>query len=321
MRLRTLPHKQRGQSMTEFVVAASFVMVPLFIIVPTVGKYIDMKQATVQAARYSSWEYTANYISLKDQPDGFTAISRSQLPQKSSTVVANEARQRFFSKTDMKISSTIDKGGYDSGSRNPLWTFHNGLPMYIDKTNNSINVNGSDPTPEKFRVFGRVVGFIGTATGFIGNLLQAVGLNVGFDAIDPDRNISVDGLFTANFNIPVEEAPTYTALKTANKKPLFGSELDLVMTAKSGILTESWGAGGKKQTVFQAGGLIPTSLLSGGVGKTIQSVLSFIAPSLHPSSLKFGYPVNDPKLMDEVPVGAIENDSRTLECTGGKCEQ
>lgn len=39
--MHSIGHKQRGQSMTEMLVACAFVVVPLFLIVPTVGKYID----------------------------------------------------------------------------------------------------------------------------------------------------------------------------------------------------------------------------------------------------------------------------------------
>lgn len=307
--------------MTEFVVAAAFVLVPLFIIVPTAGKYIDMKLATVQAARYASWEYTANYIDLRDQPGGFSGISQNMLPRKTAADVRDEAKKRFFSNTSLLLDSTSDKRGYDDspGMRNPLWTYHNGLPIYDEGTGETVSVSGSDRTPDKLGL-GYVVGTIGQITKVVGDVLQFFGANAGFDAINPDENFSVDGSFSANLSIPVEPAPNYTALRVENAAPLFGRDLDLRMTAKSGILTESWGAGGKAHTVYQAGGLIPTSLLSGGVVQTVLDVLSFIAPSLHSSSLKFGYPVNDPDLMDQVPAGALENDTRQVLCPGSKCE-
>jgi len=101
---------QRGQSMTEFVVSASFVLVPLFLIVPAVGKYVDMKLAAVQSARYVSWEYTAHYSNLSDQPAGFSAISKSELPLKSLVTTQREAERRFLSDTAIPNSPTIQNG-------------------------------------------------------------------------------------------------------------------------------------------------------------------------------------------------------------------
>jgi hypothetical protein len=209
--------------------------------------------------------------------------------------------------------------GYDSSLRNPLWTYHNGLPMYDEGSGESVGISGSDRTPDKLGL-GYVVGTIGKITDVIGDVLQFFGANAKFNAINPDENFSVDGTFSAQLSIPVENAPAYTPLRVENRAPLFLNDLDLQMTAKAGVLTESWGAGGKAHTVYQSGGLIPTTLLSGGVVSTVLDIMSFIAPSLHSSSLRFGYPVNDPDLMDQVPAGALENDERVLICPGGKCE-
>jgi hypothetical protein len=46
---------ERGQAMTEVLIAATFILVPLFLIVPAFGKFIDMRHATIQAARYQAW--------------------------------------------------------------------------------------------------------------------------------------------------------------------------------------------------------------------------------------------------------------------------
>jgi hypothetical protein len=50
---------QSGQSLAEFSVAL-VVLVPLLLIVPLLGKYIDMNQAALQASRYVAWEKTVD---------------------------------------------------------------------------------------------------------------------------------------------------------------------------------------------------------------------------------------------------------------------
>ncbi|MGD2117607.1 MAG: hypothetical protein PVG66_04550 [Chromatiales bacterium] len=313
--------RQTGQSMTEFVIGAAFVMVPLFIIVPTVGKFVDMKLATVQSARYVTWEYSANYVDLKDQPAGFSEFSAAQLPKKSLTQVNNEAQRRFYSDTSLPLSSTTDKNGYDVSAANPLWTYHNGLKMY---DSSSLTSSGSDATPDKLHVLSGLIGVVGTALNFIASAYNALGINAGFDAINPDGNISIDGKYSTKITMPVVEAPSYAALKESNRKPLFGQTLNLNMHAKSGLLTETWGAGGKAHTVYQAGGLIPTLLIHEAFNviplQTIASTV-LLSPELDNSSLKFGYPTNDPEVMDMVPKGAIEGENRDdVSCPGGYCE-
>ena len=47
--------------MTEFLIVAVTVLVPLFLIIPVVAKLIALKQDTELAARYAAWERTVWY--------------------------------------------------------------------------------------------------------------------------------------------------------------------------------------------------------------------------------------------------------------------
>lgn len=51
------PRRQAGQALTEMAVVAA-VLVPLFLLVPTLSKYIHLKQTAQQAARSAAWEAT-----------------------------------------------------------------------------------------------------------------------------------------------------------------------------------------------------------------------------------------------------------------------
>jgi hypothetical protein len=53
------PGSPSGQAATECVILAALVLVPLFLIIPLLGKYIDIKQAAIKQARFEAWEYTA----------------------------------------------------------------------------------------------------------------------------------------------------------------------------------------------------------------------------------------------------------------------
>lgn len=52
---------ERGQALTEFVIGAVLFLIPLFLIIPLLGKYADIKASTIQAARYNAWERTVWY--------------------------------------------------------------------------------------------------------------------------------------------------------------------------------------------------------------------------------------------------------------------
>jgi hypothetical protein len=51
----------RGQAMTEFVIGAALFLIPVFLLIPILGKFIDVKAATIQGARYAAWERTVWY--------------------------------------------------------------------------------------------------------------------------------------------------------------------------------------------------------------------------------------------------------------------
>lgn len=51
----------KGQALTEFVIGAVLFLIPLFLIIPLLGKYADIKASTIQAARYNAWERTVWY--------------------------------------------------------------------------------------------------------------------------------------------------------------------------------------------------------------------------------------------------------------------
>lgn len=107
--------RQRGQSLVEFLVVA-IVLVPLFLAVPLVGKYIDLMQTAEQASRYAAFEGAAR---------------NSRSTWKSDDDLAVEVRRRFFSNSDAPVK-TGDAAGDFSANRNPLWVDHTGSALIDD---------------------------------------------------------------------------------------------------------------------------------------------------------------------------------------------
>lgn len=101
--------RQRGQSLVEFIVLA-LVLVPAFMALPLLGKYLDLAHATELAARYLVFEST---------------VAHPELPAPTDAQRAAEVHRRFFGRADAPIRSAGFPGPSDASS-NLLWTDHRG---------------------------------------------------------------------------------------------------------------------------------------------------------------------------------------------------
>ncbi len=104
--------REAGASAIEFVVF-SLALVPLFLIMPLLGKYLDLAQTTEIASRYLAFEGTVRNTSSSWKTDA---------------ELATEVRRRFFSNSDAPVK-TNDAAGDFPGHRNPLWSDHRGAPL------------------------------------------------------------------------------------------------------------------------------------------------------------------------------------------------
>jgi hypothetical protein len=116
--------RQRGQSTVEFVVLA-LVLVPLLLIVPLIGKAMDMAQTTAVASRYVAFEGAARHGS-------------SAAGWKTDAELAQEVRRRFFSNSDAPVKSKDTAGDFNA-HRNSLWFDHRGQPL-LTSFENSVGV-------------------------------------------------------------------------------------------------------------------------------------------------------------------------------------
>lgn len=115
--------RQRGQSTVEFV-ALGFVLVPLLLIVPLIGKYMDIAQTTAVASRYVAFEGAVRHTSSVGgwKPDA---------------ELAREVQRRFFSNSDAPIK-TNDTAGDFTAHRNVLWVDQRGDPLLPEFAENVV---------------------------------------------------------------------------------------------------------------------------------------------------------------------------------------
>jgi hypothetical protein len=107
---------QSGQAIIEFLVAG-LVLIPLFLLMPLIGKYLDIKQTTIAASRKLAFECTVRYTDC-----GNLAGNPS---------FADEIRMRFFSgdQSPVLTNDYPTQDAIEAGQGDPLWVDTKGTPL------------------------------------------------------------------------------------------------------------------------------------------------------------------------------------------------
>ena len=160
--------RQRGQATTEFAVLA-LALVPIFIAVPLIGKYIDMNQAAEQASRYVAFEAAARNTSSSWKTDAEIAV---------------EVRRRFFSNSDAPVK-TNDVAGDFAANRNPVWTDHAGNPL-IAKFEDDVGVASATQDYNAIAATALYRGELGLSNSnlYTGNVTVKMADIAGFQPLD-----------------------------------------------------------------------------------------------------------------------------------------
>jgi hypothetical protein len=263
-----------GQAMTETLITAVMILVPLLMMIPLLGKYIDIKHATIQAARYQAWEYTVWYsedaertdpLSTAERSTGFVDGNGSSLDNFSKTTedTQREARNRFFSNPltgdDPTPITNNDKGDWSVDDRNPLWTDHQGNPLVLDTFGDAPPTPSADTPDLTLGFLTTILDVIRAITGAMAWVMGGLGSDVGFTMIN------TDGYSTSQVSFPGQSprgliAEPTTPLNEAiplSARPL----LNLNFTGQAAVLTDGWNSGGLVHTTNQTGGLVVTSMI------------------------------------------------------------
>src|ERR1043166_2467292 len=91
-------HDQRGAAMVEFIVGATFVLVPMYLAVQALGKFADVQHTVNSAARYAAWEKT---VCFEDTASKFHDYNGPN--QKSAAQIRNELMVRVVNDHRSKL--------------------------------------------------------------------------------------------------------------------------------------------------------------------------------------------------------------------------
>ena len=270
-----MPNKssQSGQALVEFTIAAATVLVPLFLMIPILGKYMDMKATAIQAARYAAWERTVWFGHAADSSTwGSTAWPSGQ---KTDAEIQNELRQRFFSDTaTAKLqSSQSSMTGWGGSGPKPLWRDRAGNPMLADYNSNVTEGSPRTDTPGTLNVvFDPLIAVINTIDKILGS----------------EFKVDMQSLYTATVNVqtvqtmPIRQVISNESISTGT--PLF--------TMTNVLVANGWNANGADFVKQQVEGLTPSSIAKRQpldvVLQIAQWVFTVVAPELNPTHLILG---------------------------------
>ena len=332
-----------GQAMTELLITASFVLVPLFLLIPLLGKYIDIKSSSIQAARYEAWEYTVWYANDSQTPDGFPG---GPMPVKSPKELQSESRRRLFSKPGLELNAADKSAGWLESDRKPLWQDHAGLSLY-DGGLGTITPSGtprsrvlsSEPTPDVLAVR-EVTGAL-PLTFSAAFPYFATGLPIPLPSIlrpptDFDAAINTGGYSQSIVAVPISTPPGLVDVRTLEGEAGVDVAIDigtLVFNTEAAVLSDGWNAGGVEHTFDRVGGIVPTNVLSemmSGVPglAEVLAVATYLTPELRGCDPPIPHPMDpedDGSLwlgyidIDAVPPDRLESGG-SIVCSDGMCD-
>jgi hypothetical protein len=268
---RRMQRHAGGQALSEFIVMA-LVLVPLFLLMPMIGKYQDISHATEMASRYVAFEAIANN-------DGMSSY-------KSPEQLAQEVRRRFFSNSDAPIK-TNDEAGDFKANQNLFW---------VDPQGNALIKNFNDVSVS--------FGSAHSANPVDGKSAADDGkpFNMPVPLQVADQLGLKTGMYTANVSVVIANlqdigpsfASTYEGFKNIN----------LTVSRHTSVLTDSWTARDPGQVESR---INTTALFPGNLLTVTKPAMELAVPLIESPG-----PVSAPKLgelsfwRDEVPADRLK---------------
>jgi len=280
---------QRGQAATEFIVAAVFLLVPLFIIIPLLGNYIDIKHAAIQQARFEAWEYTVWTGPHEDIKNDIKAN------QSSGRLAYADVRKKglgyFFSDPNAESYGSPQA----QFKVNPLWSDHRGNSLFT-----SSEIIGGEikenKTPDGLAgVLDGVLDVVKFVVAIFGDIMEFIHVDAKFDAI------YTKGYYTSNVKVSVRSIDDILPQYSLSEVKPSSIAKPMEITAKASVLINGWNAGSTENATAESRGLVLTAAL-----KPLTDTFNGVIAGLNAlTSLVPGLVVQLPSLPD---FGYVEDD-------------
>jgi len=208
-----MTRRANGQALTEFLVVA-LLLIPLFLLLPTIGKYLDIAHATQMASRYAAFE-------------AMHRNSGTEGGWKPPEQLAGEVRRRFFSNSNAPIH-TGDTAGDFTAHRNAFWRDSQGRPLirnFESDVRLRFGLDGQGTTHES----GLSASSDQTPFGLVGDKLD----------------LSEKGIYTAKVSVDLANPDALQGSYASTYD--FFSRLGLNMTRHTSVVVGPWAARDKGQ--------------------------------------------------------------------------
>lgn len=271
--MRTDP-TQHGQAMTEFLVAC-LVLIPLFLAMPLLGKYLDMAHAGVQGSRYLAWERTVWAPS-----------------DKSDLELIQEMRHRVYTAVGEPLRPTDGAG--PPAAYNPLWKDQAGAPMLagFEKVNGAMSKEQTTPGLITNALVQGVLDIYNTILGWLSEFNGAP--EVHFD------NVNVKRMYAGQSQVMIAEQGAATGEQKLQAALAYQLPSTLhvpgvtMLSRPNVIITDAWGVSGAgkrkncpdRSELCQVEALTPTYLMLGGWVQKLTGAFGTVIPEF--GMLEFG---------------------------------
>lgn len=240
--------------MSEFLICALFVLVPLFIAITALGKLLDVQHTVDMAARYAAWERTVWY----PESDGeFKSINKPN--KKSATEISQEIGVRIFNdrskNTSIILASDRNETAFARGV-DPLWRDHSGA-AFMD-TYGQLNSDVTKEMPTK------------DVAGTVLDKIKAVSVSGFMDFVPP---LPADTLAVANVALDDVGKQSEAYQRLWPGPPAWNG---LQFAATGAILSNTWSANGSGSTRTMVEKMVPTA--QPGPGKFVHAARLGLAP-------------------------------------------
>jgi hypothetical protein len=237
-----LPAPQQGQALVEFVVAALFFIVPLFLALVAVGKFADVQHTAHMAARYGAWERTVWYEddgSIFDKNNAPNHKTAGQIRGEIVARILNDRTSNTIIKNTDKTATTFVNG------IDPMWRDNQGQRYLAEFSQTTANTANRAPSTNLADGAIGVISELPLPEGVAGTLAPPV----------PTSTLAVS---TVKFNQVARDSQAYQHLWP--KAAVWGTDWKgLDFSASGGILSNTWSANSSKGTHDMVADTVPTA--------------------------------------------------------------
>lgn len=269
-------NRRGGQAMAEAVTVVA-VLIPLFLLIPMIGKIGEIKAKSIEAARYASWERTVYFgHTLPNLPDQKRPVN---LAQKSNATIAREAYVRTFSGADVKITAEDGvSGSIAATGLNTVMKDYRGAGLLAAYSTAGEGAATSDSEPKSpLTGLPLIQNLVITVLDFVngGSSSSSVWGDIVKYLTGGRFFLSVNGLVTSTVSVSTN--------KVSGLKPF--DNLALTFHQSHTVMSDSWNAAGPEHVRTQVAPFVPGGIINinnlfknDKIGGVIALILSLITP-------------------------------------------